>query len=58
MGGREVFSMLKKVYSRVWHIEKGGEFRKCKRSGRKIWGKNECWSKKTRKVRYDRKKEL
>ena len=58
MRGREVFSILEGVYSRAWHLGKKRGFRKCKESGREIWGKNECWSKKTRKVGYDGGKEL
>jgi len=55
---REVFSMLEGVYSRTWHIGKRRESRRCKGSNRGIWGKNECRSKKVRKVGQDREKEL
>ena len=56
--GRKVFSMLEEIYSREWYIEKGGRSRKYKGSSRGTWEKNECWSKKARKVGYDGGKEF
>ena len=40
LGSNKVFGMIKGIYSRKWHIEKEEEFRKCKRSSKKIQRKD------------------
>ena len=54
----KVFSMIEGVYSRAWLMGKGGGSRKCKRSCGGTQRKNECWSKKVRKIGYSREKRL
>jgi len=50
--------MMEGIYGGVWHIGKGRGLRKYKRSCRKVWGEDECWSKKIREVRHGRGKRL
>ena len=48
--------MMEEVYGRVWHMGKKRELREYKRSGSRVWEKNEYKSKKAGKVGYDREK--
>ena len=50
--------MLEGIYDRAWHMGKERGLRKYKGSYKEIWGKNECRSKKVRKVGYNRGKGL
>ena len=47
---RNVVKYLEEVHSRKWHLEEEEEFRKCKGTGSRVWGEDECRSKITRKV--------
>ena len=37
MRSSEILSVIEKVYSRIWYVEKEGKLKKCKRSGGKFW---------------------
>ena len=50
--------MMEEIYNKVWYIEEGEEFGECKRNSNRVWKEIKCKSKKTRKVRNDRKKKL
>ena len=55
MRNSEVSGVMGGVYSRTWYKREEERLRKCKRSGSRVWGKNEYRSK---KVEEGRRKEL
>ena len=56
--GSKVFGVMEGVYSGTWLIGKEEGSRKCKGDCGGVQRKNECWSKKTRKTRYSKRKRL
>jgi len=51
----KVFGVLERVHNWTWHVGVRRGFRKCKRSGSKLWRKNEYRSPKIREIRESRR---
>ena len=49
---------MEEVYGRTQYMGEEGRFRKCKGSVGRIQREDECRSKETRKIRYDRRERL
>ena len=55
---RQISSMMEGVYSRAWLMEEEERFRKCKRVGKWVRRKIKCRSKKARKDKCNKRKEI